>query len=810
MGLQPLGPQDPQAIGPYRLLARLGSGGMGRVYLGRPSEGEGPGPVRAVAVKVVDADYARGRDYRPRFRAEVTAAGAVSSPYVAALLAADPEAEPPWLATEFVRGVALRELVEQVGALPERTVRRLGAGLAEALTAIHAAGLAHRDLTPANVLVTATGPRVIDFGIARAAGAPALTRTGAVIGTPGYLAPEAAAGFRAGPAGDLYALGAVLYYAATGHRPHPGPPHRSRPGTLAGRFDRLTGHGPDLRAVPAGLRPLLRDLLSRDPIDRPIARAVRRRLLPDEAGATLEYLPTWLPAATRAVVADQLQAADGYLHPGGRAGSGLGRALAQLGGVLTGAGRNTSGERDPGAGTAGPSPAGEHPASAAAEAPDPAPGAPPAAAPVSTPPRPPATLSRRTALLAGAAATTAAGALSWAALGRPGRTPLAAPPVGQLQRLWVHSSDITDNLQPQFAPSPANDMLVYTSDGQLIAVGGTSGVVAWSFTAPDAPLSDPVVSGPLTLALAGSTIYCFNTADGSQNWNTANATRNPDGTPTWPPGQLATQVGTVLPQTLVLANDYALYGGGPVLSDSGPPTRYSWFALSLGNHAVKWAFSEKIIRSGTIFASDSACLGHSQTGALVFAAASSGYVTLVDPLQGGALWQFPATSASDPETSTTKRTSWMVPEIDQLYLPIGQDEATLQALANADGSELWQAALPRGAGGPWAAPAPYRGLVLATCGPPLVYAFDASSGAQRWSCALPGPPAAEPALVVNDSLFVPGASNQLYRVDLRRRRVDGVFAPDSRFATGWRLDADAQNALLYAALGRSFYALPVP
>ncbi|GAB2703800.1 serine/threonine-protein kinase [Kitasatospora kifunensis] len=762
MGPQPLGPQDPQVIGPYELLARLGSGGMGRVYLARPSGGEGP----AVAVKVVDADYARGRDYRPRFRAEVTAAGAVSSPYVAALVAADAEAEPPWLAVEFVRGVALRELVEQCGALPETAARRLGAGLAEALAAIHTAGLAHRDLTPANVLLTSDGPRVIDFGIARAAGAPQLTRTGAVIGTPGYLAPEAAAGFRAGPAGDLYALGAVLYYAATGHGPHLGPPHRSRPGTFGGRLHRLSGHGgPDLRAVPAGLRPVLRDLLSRDPLDRPLARAVRRRLLPEEPGAqeALDYLPTWLPAAMRTVLASQLRAAEGYLQPPERARSGLGRAFSQFGGALTGAAR----------------------------AADPARPAPPVL-PAPTPAPTPATLSRRGLLLTGAAVTVAAGALGWAALSRPARPSLPSPPP-QLPWLWVHSTDITADKEPQFATSTEDGMLLYSSDDQLIAVRGTSGVTAWSFRLPDTQFSDPVVTGPLTLALAGDTVYCFNTADGSQNWTQ---------------GQLSTSLGPVVPQTLIMANDYAVYGGGPVQPAAGPPTRYAWFALSLGNHSVKWVIDEEIIATSMIFASDSAYRGQTQTGALVFASDRSGYVVVRDPLHGVELWHFPATSAADPATSPVKRTSWIVPDIDQFYLPIGQDELTLQALAAVDGSELWQAPLPLGAAGPWAPPAPYRGLVLTTCGPSLLYAYDASNGTQRWSCALPGPPAAAPSLVVNDSLFVPGVSGHLYRVDLRRRRVDGVFAPDSRFGIGWRLSTD--KALLYARLGRSFYALAVP
>lgn len=304
MGPLPLGAHDPQSVGPYELLARLGAGGMGQVYLARGPAG------RPAAVKVVRDDYAKEHDFRPRFRAEVAAARAVSSPFVVPLIDADPEAELPWLATEYVRGTALRELVVGCGPLPEQAVRLLGAGLAEALAAIHSTGLSHRDLTPANVLLTREGPRVIDFGIARAAGAPELTRTGAVIGTPGYIPPEQAAGFRAGPAGDVFALGSVLVLAATGSGPFG--PSTTLPRMLARVLATPSlGRGPDLRAVPQGLRPLLAAALARDPADRPTARELREQLLPGLESLT--YGPSWLPAPVIAALERQLAEVDGFL-----------------------------------------------------------------------------------------------------------------------------------------------------------------------------------------------------------------------------------------------------------------------------------------------------------------------------------------------------------------------------------------------------------------------------------------------------------------------------------------------------------------
>ncbi|MEU0541714.1 serine/threonine-protein kinase [Nocardia sp. NPDC005978] len=203
-----------EAIGPYRVIGRLGSGGMGDVLLGRSPGG------RQVALKVVHRHLARDVEFRARFAREVQAARAVGGFYTAAVLDADWEASQPWLATEYIAGPSLKNLVVDLGPLPEASVEELAAGIAEALAAIHAAGVTHRDLTPGNVLLTESGPRVIDFGIAKlVAETHAVTASGALIGTPGYMSPEHVLGGDIGPQSDIFSLGSVLTFAATGHSP---------------------------------------------------------------------------------------------------------------------------------------------------------------------------------------------------------------------------------------------------------------------------------------------------------------------------------------------------------------------------------------------------------------------------------------------------------------------------------------------------------------------------------------------------------------------------------------------------------------
>src|SRR6266496_2570160 len=208
---------DPERIGPYAVLGRLGSGSMGQVYLGRSAAG------RLVAVKTIRVELAEEAGFRTRFAQEVAAARKVSGVFTAAVVEADPEADIPWLATAYVPAPSLSRLVLACGPLPVATVRWLAAGCAEALASIHGVGLVHRDLKPSNVLIAPDGPRVIDFGVARAAERMGRTTSRDAVGTPAYMAPEQARDtHEASVASDVYSLGATLLFAATGHPPYSG------------------------------------------------------------------------------------------------------------------------------------------------------------------------------------------------------------------------------------------------------------------------------------------------------------------------------------------------------------------------------------------------------------------------------------------------------------------------------------------------------------------------------------------------------------------------------------------------------------
>lgn len=267
----PLLPGDPTTLGSVRLLGRLGSGGMGRVYLGRTTGG------RLVAVKTVHAHLAAEPHFRERFRREAAAARAVTGAHTAAVLDADPASEVPWLATAYLPGVTLRRAVAAAGPLGVTVVRSLGAALSEALTSIHGAGLVHRDLKPSNVLVTAEGPRVIDFGIARALGDHGMTEAGDIIGTPGFIAPEQITGSSpVTAAADVFALGAVLAFAATGRNPF-------GDGTVAILLYRAVHEEPDLENMPPELRGLVAGCLDKEPGQRPSVGEVLERTADPEA-----------------------------------------------------------------------------------------------------------------------------------------------------------------------------------------------------------------------------------------------------------------------------------------------------------------------------------------------------------------------------------------------------------------------------------------------------------------------------------------------------------------------------------------------
>jgi Protein kinase domain len=266
--MKALAADDPRLIGEFRLRGRLGEGGMGRVYLGLSPAG------RAVAIKVVHPSLASDSDFLRLFQYEVASAKAVSGIYTAPVVGTGLDDYPPWLATAFVPGPSLAQVVREHGPLPEPALRPLLAGLVEALQAIHGCGVVHRDLKPPNVLLASDGPRVIDFGISRAVEAAAVTATGAMIGTPGYMSPEQAEGKPASPASDVFALGCVLAYAATG-----APPFGE--GTPAAVLYRVVNGEPALDTLSPWLRELVAGCLAKDagarPTPRVLAAAIARR-----------------------------------------------------------------------------------------------------------------------------------------------------------------------------------------------------------------------------------------------------------------------------------------------------------------------------------------------------------------------------------------------------------------------------------------------------------------------------------------------------------------------------------------------------
>ncbi|MFB7447655.1 serine/threonine-protein kinase [Streptomyces sp. NPDC056194] len=282
---------DPREIGGYHLQARLGAGGMGVVYLAHTPGG------RPIALKVVREEFAGDPEFRLRFAQEVASAERIHGLFTAQVVASGVDAPTPWLATAYIPGPSLQQVVQRHGPLPVRTVLLLMAGVAEALQAIHRAGVVHRDLKPANVLIAEDGPRVIDFGIARAADAVALTGVGLSIGTAAYMAPEQALGRPVSAATDVFALGALITYVASGDVPFGSGPESAA-------LYRVVHEQPDLAHVPHDLRDLLAWCLAKRPEDRPttvdLIAAVHAHPL---VGPRPEFSEGWLPESISSEVA---------------------------------------------------------------------------------------------------------------------------------------------------------------------------------------------------------------------------------------------------------------------------------------------------------------------------------------------------------------------------------------------------------------------------------------------------------------------------------------------------------------------------
>ncbi|MER7787453.1 protein kinase [Streptomyces sp. NPDC097640] len=295
VGVKPLAVSDPTRIGPYLLLGRLGAGGMGRVFLARSDSG------RTVAVKVVHEEHVSDQQFRARFRREIEAARRVGEQYTAPVLDAGPDDEPPWVATGYVPGLSLEQVVRRHGPLPAASLHALADGLLKALKDIHGAGIVHRDLKPSNVMLTVDGTKVIDFGIARALETSVeslLTSTGMVVGSPGFMSPEQVRGQRAGVKSDVFTLGCVLTYAATGQLPF-----GKRAGNQHAVMFEIVEGEPDLTGVAdASLRALIARCLVKDAVQRP---GVDELLEDPERVRPRATHGAWLPAGVVAHLARQ-------------------------------------------------------------------------------------------------------------------------------------------------------------------------------------------------------------------------------------------------------------------------------------------------------------------------------------------------------------------------------------------------------------------------------------------------------------------------------------------------------------------------
>lgn len=718
-----LEPEDPRQVGRYRIVARIGAGGMGQVFLGRSPGG------RPVAVKVVRPELARDGDFRRRFAREVTAARRVNGAYTAGVVDADPDGSPAWLATLYVSGVSLADAVAVHGPWPAASVLALGAGLAEALEAIHAAGVVHRDLKPSNVLLASDGPRVIDFGISTASEATALTHTGMTIGTPGFMSPEQLTGKPIGPASDVFALGAVLAYTAAGVGPFgTGTPH-------ALHF-RAVYEQPDLDALPSGLRALVAACLAKEPEQRPTLPELLHRMTAqgqdEPADATLLLTePGWMPAAVDRLVREK---------------------------SVTPLPRNA---------TPAPAPA-QAPTSAPAVAPIPTPTAqdipaaadpplhdaltqtagqaaqPPAPAAPPTPEAPP--FSRRGALvgLAGAIAAAGTAIVVWktsdggsgsAADGSPpASTPARVRPVRTTaphvyapgQKIWSFRTG--DEVHS--APTVANGVVYFGSnDKNLYALDAATGRKRWALDTGNLVYSSAAVVGDmLYVGTEGSGLYAVDAATGKRLWAF-------NGSDSWPFASPVVAGGVVYAGSedgYLYAVDAAtgkqrwrFRGVKDGLVQSAPTVAgdvvyfccddKQLFALDAATGRKLWEFD-----SGDNFNSSPAV-----AGGRVYA--SNGRLYALDAKTGKERWSLTGARYKPPVPGNR---ALMAPTVVGGVVYVGEEIEYLFALEAATGHKRWTF---HAGNSVFPAPVVSAGVVYAGCDDGSLYAVDARTGAKRWA-----------------------------------------------------------------------------
>lgn len=762
---------DPRTVGEFRLRARLGAGGMGQVFLATSLGG------RMVAVKVIHTELASDQEFVRRFRAEVDAARRVSGVYTAPVVAAGVDDRPPWLATAFVPGPPLDKVVARFGPLPGPALWRLASGLAEALRAIHSAGLIHRDLKPANVLLAADGPRVIDFGISRAASDSntRLTATGSIIGTPSFMSPEQVEAKDTGPASDVFSLGSVLAYAATGSSPFSGGPNVSSASVLY----RVVHAQPDLSKVPGDIRGLVEACLAKDPASRPGLGQVAAICASAAEHLRLSAAAFWPPDVAR-VISEQAAALtaridalqDGPGYPNGAA-----EALQDVPGW--GSGGTTGPSRLDGPMTTHP------PAQPSYWGPNgnpsfppsgPMPGGPMPGGPGTMPQypraRPEYRGTSRRGLITGAVAVGVAvvgGGAAWLASSQSNKIGAA---IG------------TD------APSSSGAGLPTTGVGKG---KGTRKAATWAFATGNAVEADvTVTNGVAYVGSKDDNVYAVNVSTGKQVW------KSPVGSVTAPPqvvgdlvyvatttgdfnalkvadGTVAWHVKTTVPASL--KPTWAAEGGTVILSSySGPPQAYDAatgnLTKTLGSqfqiftviaaaggvlygvdaegalHAIKMATAAPVW-TAALTTSSSPAMGMVISGGTLYVSTEAGPVYSVNTASGHQNWKFDVGG----EILT-------VPAVADGKVYVSDIDGNLHAINAADGKQAWRATVTVGSFGPAAS-----GGQVYSCSSLVLQAFDAASGNPTWFFSPPnyGLPWATPA-VANGTVVVGCSDSNLYAI----------------------------------------------
>jgi outer membrane protein assembly factor BamB len=741
-----LTPGDPAEVGGFELHGRLGAGGMGRVYLGLSASG------RVVAVKVIHPELAQDGEFRARFRQEVAAAQAVSGAFTAPVVAAGPDDDPPWLATAFVPGPSLTEAVARAGPFPVASTWRLAAGLAEALAAVHSAGLVHRDLKPSNVLLAADGPRVIDFGISRAREATSVTMTGMTVGTPGFMSPEQAEGGPVQPASDIFSLGCVLAFAASGRSPF-------GDGTPPQVLYRVVHAAPVLDDVPGPLRDLVTGCLAKAPADRPslrrVAEELKARTPPDAVTSLSSYWEE--PLAT---LVQSYQASTD-------AGSQTGGARAATQGAAGQPRTQTVAADFPGrsgrsAGSGGSAGAGGRPVGSGG----------PSAAPASRPPG----ITRRQVVGSGVAGLLAfgAGVTAWA-LTRGGHSQQGShPPPGRSvtgtssqaarrpgAKLWsfqtsggqVHSVAVGGgtvylaNTNNGAAPD-AHDVyalnaatggqiwrvtnlgelysLLTLADGSLYfgtdfhyvyALNAANGKLRWRYRTGDRTLSQPaVLDGVVFTGSNDGSLYALDASAGHRIWSFRTG-------------------GAIRSGPVVKA--FGLVGAVTFGSDDGGVYR-----LDAGSGTKVWHYAT----GGPV--RESVAVGPGQ----VYAASDDQHVYGLLADTGVPVWRFPVSGHP------------VSPVLSGDILYVGSTANTLYALHATTGDKIWT--FPAAGDQITWRPAVADGVVYAGSLDGHVYALNAADGSKLWSFATGGP--VNSALQVSGGVLYAGSDDgRLYALALR-------------------------------------------